>query len=49
MAFWTDYFVLFLIIALGMMIGRIKFKGISLDVSAVIFVALFFGHFGVRL
>ncbi|MFH1355654.1 MAG: TrkA C-terminal domain-containing protein [bacterium] len=49
MDFWTDYFVLFLIIALGMMIGRIKFKGISLDVSAVIFVALFFGHFGVRL
>jgi len=38
--------VLFLIIAIGFVIGRIKIKGISLDVSAVIFVALVFGHFG---
>lgn len=41
------YFALFVIVALGFMLGRIKIKGISLDVSAVIFVALLFGHFGV--
>lgn len=45
--FSNSYFVLFLIIFIGFIIGRIKIKGISLDVSAVIFVALFFGHFGV--
>ncbi|MGL6179657.1 MAG: aspartate:alanine exchanger family transporter [Tannerellaceae bacterium] len=38
---------LFVIIALGFMLGRISIKGISLDVSAVIFSALFLGHFGV--
>lgn len=41
-------FVLFLIVALGFMLGRIKINGISLDVSAVIFVALIFGHYGIR-
>ena len=35
------------IVALGFMLGRIKIKGLSLDVSAVIFIALLFGHFGV--
>ncbi|NDV47772.1 transporter [Paludibacter sp. 221] len=43
------YFALFLIIAIAYIIGRIKIKGVSLDVSAVIFVALIFGHFGVTL
>ena len=43
----NSYFALFLIIAIGFLIGRIKVKGISLDVSAVIFVALVFGHYGV--
>ncbi|MFC2123689.1 aspartate:alanine exchanger family transporter [Bacteroidota bacterium] len=42
----TDYSVLFLIISIGILIGKIKIKGISLDSSAVIFVALMFGHFG---
>ena len=45
----STYFVLFLIIALGFIVGNIKIKGISLDVSAVIFVALVFGHFGVQI
>jgi putative transport protein len=45
--FSNSYFVLFLIIAIGFIIGRIKIKGISLDISAVIFVALVFGHYGV--
>lgn len=45
----SDYFALFLIICLGFIIGNIKIKGISLDISAIIFVALFFGHLGVTL
>jgi len=43
----SSYFALFLIVALGFILGRIRFKGLSLDVSAVIFIALLFGHFGV--
>ena len=39
-----DYFVLFLIIGLGIAIGKIKIKGIYFDLSAVIFVAIFFGY-----
>ncbi|MFI3259538.1 MAG: aspartate:alanine exchanger family transporter [Rikenellaceae bacterium] len=42
-----SYFSLFLIVALGFILGRIKIGGLSLDVSAVIFIALLFGHFGV--
>ena len=36
----TSYFAIFLIVALGFMLGRIKVMGLSLDVSAVIFIAL---------
>jgi len=45
----NSYFALFLIISLGFILGNIKIKGISLDVSAVIFIALIFGHFGVQI
>lgn len=45
--FSNIYFSFFLIVTLGFLLGRIKIKGISLDVSAVIFIALVFGHFGV--
>lgn len=45
--FSNSYFALFVIIALGYLAGRIKIKGLSLDVSAIIFVALIFGHYGV--
>ena len=38
----SSYFALFLIIALGFILGRIQIKGLSLDVSAVIFIALLF-------
>ena len=31
----SSYFSLFLIVALGFMLGRVKIKGLSLDVSAV--------------
>jgi len=40
------YFALFLIISIGVVLGSVKFKNISLDYSAVIFVALFLGHYG---
>ncbi|MCG8522140.1 MAG: hypothetical protein MI744_08060, partial [Pseudomonadales bacterium] len=43
----NSYFALFLIITLGFVLGSIKIKGLSLDVSAIIFVALIFGHYGV--
>lgn len=43
----SGYFALFVIITLGFLLGRIKVSGISLDISAVIFVALIFGHYGV--
>ena len=32
----SSYFALFLIVALGFILGRIQIKGLSLDVSAVI-------------
>ncbi len=47
--FENQYFALFVIICLGFIIGNIKIKGVSLDVSAIIFVALVFGHYGTRL
>lgn len=40
--------ILFLIIALGLVLGRVKVGGLTLDVSAVIFVALIFGAFGYK-
>lgn len=40
-------FALFVIISLGFIVGNIKIRGFSFDVSAVLFVALLFGHFGV--
>ncbi|PLX22625.1 MAG: transporter [Salinivirgaceae bacterium] len=47
MDFLTDNnFLLFVIIALGFLLGRVNIKGISLGVSAVMFVALVFGHYG---
>lgn len=42
----SGYFVLFCIVTLGILAGHIQVYGISLDVSAVIFVALIFGHYG---
>lgn len=47
--FSSTIFALFIIIAIGFVVGRINIKGINLDVSAVIFVALLFGHYGVQI
>lgn len=44
--FSQGYIALFIIIAFGMIIGRIKIFGFSFDISAVIFVALILGHYG---
>jgi len=38
------YFILFLVIGLGITVGKINFRGIKFGLSAVIFVALFFGY-----
>ncbi len=45
--FSEGYFALFLIITLGIMLGSVKFRGFSLDLSAVVFVALIMGHYGI--
>ncbi|MBN1863491.1 MAG: hypothetical protein JW808_01180, partial [Victivallales bacterium] len=39
---------LFSVIALGLVLGKAKFRGISLGTSGVIFSAILFGHFGYR-
>lgn len=43
----NSYSALFVIVAIGFILGRIKIFGLSLDVSAILFVALVFGHFGI--
>ncbi len=43
------YTILFLCIATGLALGNIKFKGISLGTSSVIFTAILLGHFGMSL
>lgn len=42
----SDMMIMFLIIALGYLLGSIKIKGLSLGSSGVLIVALIFGHFG---
>lgn len=42
-------FVLFSVVALGLIIGRITLYGVSLGSAAVMFVALIYGHYGVTL
>lgn len=42
----SDIFYLFLIISLGYILGNLKIKSFSLDISAMLIVALIAGHFG---
>ena len=42
----SELLVLFLIITLGLLVGRIKVAGVSFGSSATIFVALVFGQLG---
>lgn len=39
-----DYVALFIIIGIGIMLGKVSYRGMSLDSSAVIFVAMFYGY-----
>lgn len=41
--------ILALVIALGIMLGKIKVAGISLGVTWILFVGIIFSHFGMRL
>jgi putative transport protein len=46
-ALLTDQmFVLFIILSIGALLGSLSWRGISLGTAGVLFVALFFGHFG---
>lgn len=45
----SPYFALFLIIIIGYTIGAIKIKGINIGISAILFVAMFFGYYGLVL
>ncbi len=45
----NEYVAFFAIVALGILLGKISIGGISLDISAIIFVALLFGHYGVEM
>lgn len=40
---------LFIIITLGYLIGNLKFKGFSLDISAILIISLIAGYYGVEL
>ena len=39
-----DYVALFIIIGIGIILGKVSYRGMSLDSSAVIFVAMFYGY-----
>jgi len=45
----SDYTVLFLLVSFGILVGKLKFKNISLGTSAIFFVALIFGHIGYQI
>ncbi len=42
----SDIFYLFLIISIGYLLGNFKIKGFSLDISAILIIALIAGHYG---
>lgn len=44
---FNNIFFLFLIVTLGYILGNVRIKGFSLDISAILIVALIAGHFGV--
>ncbi len=45
----NEYVAFFAIVGIGILLGKVEIKGISLDLSAIIFVALVFGHFGITM
>ena len=42
----NEFFILFLVIALGLLIGKIRIKNICLETSGALFVGLVFGAYG---
>ena len=42
-------FVLALVVSIGILLGRIKIFGISLGITWILFVGIFFGHFGLAI
>jgi len=46
--FTNKFFILFLVTALGIMLGRIKFGPVSLEISGALFVGLIFGALGFK-
>lgn len=38
--------IIFIVLLLGYMIGKIKIKGLNLGTSGILLVSLIFGHFG---
>lgn len=47
--FTQGLFALFFVISVGLILGRVKIKGFSLDVSGVIFIAMLLGYWGVEI
>jgi len=45
--FSNTYFLIFAIMALGYVVGRLEIKGLSLGTSGILLVALVCGHFGI--
>ena len=43
------YIALIIVLAIGLLLGRIKIMGTSLDVAAVLFVAIFLGYIGIQI
>ena len=43
------YVALIIVLALGLLLGKIKFMGTSLDVAAILFVAIFLGYMGIKI
>lgn len=41
--------ILALVIAVGIMLGKLKIKGVSLGVTGILFVGIAFGHFGLNI
>ena len=45
----SPFLAIFVIAAIGYLLGSIKIKGIELGTAGVLLVALVFGHFGVQI
>lgn len=47
--FTQGLFALFFVISIGLILGRVKIRGFSLDVSGVIFIAMLLGYWGIEI